>query len=234
MKNRKIFIASVLIIMASTMYVFSDTRVKFRSRDNGTVYTKMVDSGETLSGSTVYYPYLGEVQTITKEHYERHEGEFYSVLVYDSDLDNGDSISISFLTGKSVKCQHVFAEVYSTGATQYWVIEGGTVTNDSGVTTATLNLNRNSTNVSRIKSINASPVTGSASVNATIAGEGTGKKIFTEVLGAGKEKQGAQSRTDGELILAFDTVYSIKQIGLADNNNAQITIRYYEDTCTFD
>lgn len=218
MENRKIFIASVVLIMASTMYVFSDTRVKFRSRDNGTVYTKMVDSGNTLSGSTVYYPYMGEVQTIETEHYKIEAGDHYYESGF-ATLGSGDSITFTMTAPASPTEIHLRFTITGTQNTEVYVLEGVTVV--GGTTITPENNNRISSNVSSVTLVSGATITGGTTIDSYSVGISGSTPAKTGQLGSADKND--------EMILAYSESYSFKIKSTAAANIISYKGTWYED-----
>jgi len=161
------------------------------------------------------------------EHHEIHDGRGYVIGTYDADLDTDDELIIAFKTPDTLRYLHVLVDVENTVAGLFEILEGATITNGTGSDLQSFNANRNSSNVSGILNIEASPTAGKASKNPTITDDGTA--IWQEILGATKQ-QGALSSGGGrhEFVLAPNTIYAFRLTGNADNGIASIDLSWYE------
>lgn len=168
------------------------------------------------------------LEAIEHEHHEVHGGNMFSVFLYDADLDSGDKMSISFKTPDTEKYFHFVAVAQNTSASLFELLEGPTITVDSGVQVAPLNRNRTkkTQKTSGAWSIETTPVQNKVSENATITGDGT--VLDGALVGVGKDKGTGQSRALAEWVLYPNTVYSIRLTGLVDNGKAGLQAIWYE------
>lgn len=182
------------------------------------------DNGNPLSIDLITRAQVG----IDYAHHEIHAGSSYTATLNDNDLDNGDTMSVSFKTPDTAKYFHMVAIMSNTSSSLAEILEAPTVTNGSGVEIPCINRNRNSDKVSGALSIEATPVESEVSTNATITADGTA--IYSEYIGVGKEKGTSDTRSLSEFILKQNTIYSFRITGEADNGNASIILDWYEHT----
>lgn len=166
--------------------------------------------------------------TIGYEHHEVHSGSMFAVGTYDLDLDDGDTMSVSFTTADSTKWCHAIAIMKSSSSGIAEILESPTIKDSSGTFDTVLNHNRNSTKVSTVSSIKAIPIVGQASIDHFITADGT--SLGAEGIGTGKDKGTSESRALAEIILRQNTTYAFRIIGDADNGNASIRVVWYEHT----
>ena len=189
------------------------------------VFIKGIDY---ISGDSGIDASTEALETIEYEHHEIHAGSTFQASISSADLDTEAEINICFTTPDTTKWGHCTLEASNSSGGLIEILEGATVTADSGTDTPCLNVNRNSQTASVFSSIETAPQVGEFSYNATITGDGT--VLDSVYLGAGKSKMAASSRSMNEWVLAQDTTYAFRLTGTADNGMATIRLRWYEHT----
>ena len=171
------------------------------------------------------------LKVIEHAHHEVHSGSSFSTGAYDLDLDDGETLTVAFTTNSGAKWLHMVGILKSSSAGLAEILEGPTITADSGTEQLVINRNRNKTgNTSGALSIETSPVANTVSINPTITADGD--VIFAEGIGVGKEKGASEARALSEIVLAADTTYAFRITGSADNGNASVRLVWYEHTDT--
>jgi len=168
------------------------------------------------------------MQTIEYEHHEIHSGSAYIASATDADLDTADELAIAFTTPNTLKWLHLVAYASNTSSGTWEVLEGPTITLDSGADLPVFNHNRNSAKTSAVLTIETVPEVGEMTLNPTITNDGT--VLMTELIGAGREKVGGESRSDNEWVLKQNTTYAFRITGNANDGRASIKLTWYEHT----
>ena len=160
-------------------------------------------------------------------HVEVHRGLSFVAYVTDIDLDTGENVNICFTTPNNTVYLHLIPAASNSKASLFQVLEGPTITAGTGTDRAARNRRRTSTFTSSIKSLAATPVTGSYTHNATITGDGT--VLFEEAIGGGRANFGVASSSRGtaEWILKPNTTYAFRLVAYADNGQAAIELDWY-------
>jgi len=166
------------------------------------------------------------VESISREHYELHEGNAYSAWANDNDLDATQELIIAFKTADTSEKLHVIPFYNSTGESFFELLEGPAITLDTGVAFLAVNSKYDSTNTGSVLSIETAPQSGYVTINPTITNDGTLK--FKELIGQGKNKQGGNSRDTGERILKQDTIYAFRITSLGNDNIVNNVLLWYE------
>lgn len=191
--------------------------VEMQSRASGTLTTPRLDAATSST------------QAVSYAHHEIHSGSAYALHATNADLDTADELSLSFKTPAGTKWLHVVPLVSCSSTARFEILEGPTITNDSGSDIVPLNRNRNSANTSGVYSIKATPIVNQANLDATITVDGVA--IHDELLGAGKNYSGGGGIRDAdEYVLASSTVYAFRITGIADNGVVSLEITWYEHT----
>ncbi len=157
------------------------------------------------------------VVTISFEHHEVHEGNFYTASIYDADVDAGEAAAkeILLITPNTAKRIHIKVQITGTGAGFIQLTENPTVS--VGNVVIAYNNNRNSTNETTLV-IKQDP---------TVTADGT--IIFQNWIPAEtKGKIGGVVRLNAEWDLEQNEDYLIRVVSDADNNKVSIVIELYE------
>lgn len=159
-------------------------------------------------------------------HHEVHDGKVFQANVYDLDLDSTDTLISAFKIPDTSTRFHmvVYADCSLTGVFEF--LRGPTITNGSGSDVVAYNHDENSSNVSEILNIEASPTAGRLTENPTVTADGV--VIWSRALGAGKNQALASSRDEQEIILKNDTIYACRITSSLDNAVANIGMIWYE------
>ncbi len=180
-----------------------------------------------LDDTPVFDNLANAVKVIDYDHHEIHGGSAFSCKHYDADLDNGDTLNLSFLvpasTGKRI---HLVASGSNSSAALFELLEGPTITAESGTQTAVFNRDRNSAKESIITDIDG--VANKMTEDATLTADGTA--IETVPLAAGKSKVVDATRGISEWLLKSATAYTLRITGAADNGVATLHLDWYEHT----
>ena len=168
------------------------------------------------------------MQTIEYEHHEIHGGSSYIASATDADLDTAQELVIAFTTPNTLKWLHMLAYASNTSAGTWEVLEGPTITLDTGADMPVFNHNRNSAKTSGVLTIETVPEVGEMTLNPTITNDGT--VLLTELIGAGREKVGGESRSNNEWVLRGNTTYAFRITGNANDGRATIKLTWYEHT----
>ena len=172
----------------------------------------------------------GALMSMSYEHHEIHAGSMFEATISDADFDANDTINICFKTAPGDKKLHMVADPDSSLLATFTILEGATVTADSGTEAAPYNRNRDSSNTSIIYDITAAPSQNSYSYNCTITDDGT--TIHSEAIGSGGRGVVFGRRDANEWVLASDTVYGFRltRSAATDNGIGFLTLIWYEPT----
>jgi hypothetical protein len=164
---------------------------------------------------------------IESDHYELHEGGAFTAYIYDTDLDNTETLNICFKTADTDSYMHVTKAVFNTVRSLFEMLEAPTVTAGSGTDRDAVNRRRTSTNTATILSMAETPAKGKYTYNATITNDGT--LLFAETIGGGSGPSATAGATRGtsEWILKPNTIYAFRLTGLANDGNASIDLEWY-------
>jgi hypothetical protein len=164
--------------------------------------------------------------TIDYAHHEIHDGSSYFICTTNEDFDTAELLNITFTTpALTVAGIHILFKVSNTAASRFEILEAPTVTANSGSALAVYNMNRNSANVTSVKSIATVPISG-ATLTSTVTVDGT--VIYTDLAGLGRDGGYSEKTHSGEIILKASTTYVFRLTGLADNGLASINLSWYE------
>jgi len=179
------------------------------------------------------------LKTTSHAESETHEGHSFKVDIYEADFDKVDEIGILFTTPNSASRLHCIPLVYASSAAVFHILEAPVI--DIGNYPATfytpVNRNRNSSIVSAVRSIRATPVANQVSLKlkadaaSPITGDGT--VIHAEVIGAGKKGGGGGMRDTDEYLLKQNTNYYFRLAGTvngADASVASLHVNWFEHT----
>lgn len=150
--------------------------------------------------------------TVPFDHHELHEGDRYVATGTVTLGTVNETHDIAFNTPNSADLAHMVIDVYSSGASNYVLYEGGTVS--GGGTVASYNRNRSSANTASVT------VLGTPSVSAT------GTAIFEHHQGAGRDA--GISRDKNEWMLAANQTYLMRITAEATSNDVNWTLEWYE------
>lgn len=167
------------------------------------------------------------IETIDYAHHEIHAGSAFVLSATDLDLDTAQVLSIAFTTPNTAKYFHVVASGSNTSNSEWEILEGPTITVDTGSDLVIYNRNRNSLAASGALNIKTVPAAG-ATLTPTITVDGT--ILEAETIGAGKNQSTGVTRSDAEWILKPNTTYAFRITGLADNGTASVRLFWYEHT----
>ena len=157
------------------------------------------------------------VATIEMEHHEVHEGNFYTAIVYDADVDSGEALAKEVLltTPNTAKRIHIKIQVTGTGTGFIQLTENPSVSAGTAVTL--YNNDRNSGNSSTLV----------VKYDPTVTADGT--IIYQDWIPAEiKGKIGGVVRPGAEWILKQNEDYLIRVVSDADNNKISIVMEFYE------
>lgn len=167
-------------------------------------------------------------KTIDYSHAEIHGGTSYNRTYYNTAVASAGVVSFSFtavpLAGKWM---HFSFRVGSSGLAIVELLEGPTITLDSGSIVVALNANRNYPDASEIESIETVPTVGSLSLNATITAPGT--VIWNSAIGSATGSlRGGETRDEIERVLKENTVYALRITSSVANNIINMRSSWYE------
>ena len=169
----------------------------------------------------------GAVETIDYGHHEIHEGESYTLSLNDPSLGIDETLIAAFKTPNTPnKWVHLIALVNTSGAAKFDTLEAPTITVDTGSDLTVFNRERNSTNISGVKTIETIPEVGEVTQDPTITDDGT--ILRTDSLGVGNNKTPGETRDVSEWILKEDTIYAFRLTSLATGNIVQMNLIWYE------
>jgi hypothetical protein len=156
--------------------------------------------------------------TIEKEHYEIHEGDFYSATSVETDIDNAISQKWMFVAPDSAKRIHIAARISATGAGFVYFFAEGTVS-DSGLAIPLYNNDRNSVKNTTLL----------AYKDPTVTTEGT--LLMADYFGSNDNHSriGGAVKMSAEYILKQGKTYLLKYTPDADDKTAVLVIEFYED-----
>jgi hypothetical protein len=166
-------------------------------------------------------------QTIDYAHHEIHAGSYYVVGHAAGSKGDGDKINIYLKTPDTASWVHMFVRWSASGAAYMRVLEGPTVTANTGTTQLVYNRNRNSNNTTTVWNNATTPVQGSVMKDATVTNNGT--MVYEEFSGAARTF-GAASRNSEEIILKQNTVYIFEVESDAAGLVLDIDLDYYHHT----
>jgi hypothetical protein len=155
-----------------------------------------------------FYPVFIEIA-----HHKIHEGDRYKSCYFDSDLDNGDVLSIALEVG--AKPAHMIIDFDAVSEARMMLFRSVTQTVSSTNALTIVNLNHNSSNTQTV-GLNHTPTI-------TVSGD----LLFDQNFGSGK-KLGAAITTRDENILKINTGYTFKLISAAENNKVNVCLDWYE------
>jgi hypothetical protein len=164
---------------------------------------------------------------IDSDHHELHNGRSYTAYVYDTDLDNAETLNICFKTPDTSSYVHVTKAVYNTVRSLFELLEAPTVTAGSGTDRDAVNRRRTSSNTSDILSMAGTPAAGKYTYNATITNDGT--LLLGETVGGGSGPTSSSGVSRGmlEWVLKPNTIYAFRLTSLANDGNASIFLEWY-------
>lgn len=168
----------------------------------------------------------GAAIAIDYAHHEIHDGRSFRVDHSSLALDITEKISISFKTPASGPQIHMDMLGQSTGGSTIELLESPSISTD-GIEVNAINKDFNSSNISDVISIAASPTVGKVSLDAATITGGVSKQ--KEVLGKGNIISG-ENRSLGENVLKYNTEYSAILTSNIANNVCQLTLVWYEHT----
>jgi len=179
----------------------------------GTLETKLYDgtSYNTIDSAT------GALAVLELEHFEVHEGDFYTVGNFDSSVDNATPKLFSITTPDTSRRFHIKFNVITNAAAQVAFEENPTI-GTVGTTLTAYNNNRNSSNQS------------SLTVCADPTGVVAGTTLDFHLIGTYNQKSrfGGSSRRYGEWILKQNEDYLIKVIPDVDGSSIALQAEWYE------
>lgn len=71
--------------------------------------------------------------TVDLSHHEIHDGNHFVASHYATGKNDGDTIMIVFKTPNTAKRIHVFCEAFASGQAYFYILEGPTFTDNTGV-----------------------------------------------------------------------------------------------------
>jgi len=155
-----------------------------------------------------------------------HEGKAFCAHHSDVDLDNTDTLVIAFTTPDTATWLHMSPRVSNSVASVFDILEGPTLTADSGSETAVTHRNRNSTIDSEVLSIETTAQADMVTLDPTITDVGT--TLHAEAMGGYKNYPGSALGADGGYVLKQDTTYAFRLTGSVDNGVASIELFWHE------
>lgn len=180
--------------------------------------------GDTLSIDSSTWALV----TVEYEHYEAHNGNMYTIVALDGDLDTGDSLSISFFVPDTATEIHWVPSAFNSVAASVRLLEAPTIDTSTGTEVSIYNRNRRSSNETIIQHPNQLD-TGIVTINTSISDSGTVlDPTYIGTNGTPVQAQSGATRGEAELILKTNTVYTLLLIGQADNGLAAIRMTWYE------
>lgn len=169
------------------------------------------------------------------DHHEIHEAK--SFLHYHTDstpTNTGERTLIAFKTPDTAARVHMLYIGTASAAAHFHVIEGVSEGAAGGTEVTPINRDRNSANVSVLKSARVGTVNRLATYVAADAGNITaGTEIVTEAIGAtgqGQQTTGGETQVFGVFILKQNTAYAYAIESLDNNNNVHsILLAWHEE-----
>ena len=160
----------------------------------------------------------GVVPVIEKEHYEVHEGDFYSATSVDSNITTPEAHYWMFVAPDTSARIHLNASISADGAGLIYLYAEGTVS-DSGVAIIPINNDRNSTNLTTARLYNSPAITTK------------GNLLMASYFGANNNKTqfGGSAKNNAEYILKQGKVYIIEYLPDTDGKTAVLVIEFYEE-----
>ena len=145
-----------------------------------------------------------------QEFIDRVNGQLFSLNAYDKDLDDTDTLIMSFKTNPLFN-MHAKIDFICTNLPLFELLEAPTITADSGTNIVILNNNLNSDVVSGVTNAETVPAN-TGTLGATISDDGTAK--ITKLLGTETIKVILKKDTVYALRITSDTADSIGHINL--------------------
>jgi len=180
------------------------------------------------------------LQTITYEHHEIHAGSFFHCHYENACTNTNEQSVIAFNTPNSDKEIHILATGSVTSIARLSIVENPSIDNDEGTTLTIYNRNRRSTKTSGVSTIQASPVSGSATsfneaqaANANITTTTTLDSVVVGAAGAQPFSGGIGGlfRGGAEWVLEPNQQYAFIAESLSDDDNYHtIELNWYEHT----
>ena len=171
-----------------------------------------------------------EVRRLNFAHYEVHDGDTYEAFFTDAAMGDNDTINFAFKTpALATKEIHMIIEYSAKIGAELTILEAATWTAQAGTIFAPVNMNRNSSNTSKLLGNETATAFAAGEIaynvatvfttNATTVGEDA---IFGAQVSAGK------SRALAERILKADTTYVILFTAEGASNLGFLKLRWYE------
>ena len=194
------------------------------ARDNISTDKRRIQDAE--GSSMDFDEATGALINISPIGHALHEGKAFCAHHSDVDLDNTDTLVIAFTTPDTPTWIHMSPRASNSVASVFDILEGPTLTVDSGSEDDITNRNRNSTITSELLSIETTVQADMVTLDPTITGNGT--TLHAEVMGGYKNYPGSALGPDGEYVLRQDTTYAFRLTGSADNGVASIELFWHE------
>ena len=166
-------------------------------------------------------------QFIDYAHHEIHAGSSYMVGHSAGSKGDGDKINIYLKTPDTTSYIHMFVRWSASGAAYMRVLEGPTVTANTGSSKTVLNRNRNSSSTTTVWNNATEPIQGAVMADATVTNAGT--NIYEEFSGAARTF-GGSNRNAEEIILKRNTVYIFEVESDAAGLVLDVDLDYYHHT----
>lgn len=166
------------------------------------------------------------------EHHEIHDACAFSVVQIDLTMAANSQLNVCFTTADSDKLIHLASDSSCTLAAEVDLLEGPTVTADSGASAAPVNRYRDGTLVtSTVYDLQTVPVINRVQLGATISADGL--VISSDAVGISKKggtTQGSGSRF--EWVLKRNTTYAVRLLRGADvaSGIGTLHLDWYEHT----
>jgi len=168
----------------------------------------------------------GTLKIRTAIHENIHDGKTFTAYHNVTGLGNGSSINIYFETSATGgECPHIIFDVHGSDAFDFSLLEGPTVTSNTGSQLNLYNKNRQSIETSSVSDNSTSPVVNKASSDVTITDDGT--VILEDFVSTG-HKIGGTVGFDREFILAPSTKYVFRVTARSAGIRAHINLDWYE------
>lgn len=168
----------------------------------------------------------GTLKIRTSVHEYIHDGKTFTAYHNDASLANGSSINIYFETSAtSGECPHIIFDIHGSGDYDFDVLEGPTVTSNTGTQIDLFNKNRQSANTSNVSDNSTSPVLNKATSDVTITDDGT--VLLLDYISLG-HKMGGSIGFDREFILKPSTKYVFRLTSRGVAISAHINLDWYE------
>ena len=217
----------------------SEGKVFGVSRDGGELIIRAKAMGYT--GSTFQFTMLDPSSFaaigIDLAHHRIHEENSFSISHYEADFDKAENFGVLLTTPNTLNRIHMFPIVYAGSASLFEICEAPTldIGNYPTVFAAPINRERNSSNTSLVRSVQAASVVNQVSLKrpadtAPVTGDGT--VIHAEMIGSSKQGGGSGGRDNNEYILKQNTTYYFRlsgSVGGADNSVGSIILSWYEN-----